>query len=58
MYPYALTKKPGELSLHWAEVYKINVTSLRLFNVYGTIKNIWCIWGSFGSFLAQKMISL
>ena len=36
-YPYALTKKNGEdLVLHWAKVYKLNVTSFRLFNVYGT----------------------
>ena len=36
LYPYALTKKIAEdLVLHWGKVYNINVTSLRLFNVYG-----------------------
>ena len=35
-YPYALTKRLGEeLAIHFSEVYKLNTTSLRLFNVYG-----------------------
>lgn len=57
MYPYALTKKLGEdLLLHWAEVYKLNVTSLRLFNVYGTRSRTSGAYGAvFGVFLAQKL---
>ena len=57
MYPYALTKKLGEdLVLHWAEVYKLNVTSLRLFNVYGTRSRTSGAYGAvFGVFLAQKI---
>lgn len=36
LYPYALTKYLGEqVVLHWARVFSIPVTSLRLFNVYG-----------------------
>ena len=35
-YPYALTKRMGEeITLHFAKVFKLNATSLRLFNVYG-----------------------
>ena len=35
-YPYALTKYLGEeIVMHWGKIYKLNVTSLRLFNVYG-----------------------
>lgn len=57
MYPYALTKKLGEdLLLHWATVYKLNVTSLRLFNVYGTRSRTSGAYGAvFGVFLAQKL---
>ncbi len=57
MYPYALTKKLGEdLLLHWAQVYKLNVTSLRLFNVYGTRSRTSGAYGAvFGVFLAQKI---
>ncbi len=57
MYPYALTKKLGEdLVLHWSQVYKLNVTSLRLFNVYGTRSRTSGAYGAvFGVFLAQKL---
>ncbi len=57
MYPYALTKKLGEdLLIHWATVYKLNVTSLRLFNVYGTRSRTSGAYGAvFGVFLAQKL---
>ena len=30
-----LQKLGEDLVLHWSQVYKLNVTSLRLFNVYG-----------------------
>jgi len=56
-YPYALTKKIGEdLLLHWAKVYKLNCTSLRLFNVYGPRSRTSGTYGAvFGVFLAQKI---
>ena len=56
-YPYALTKKMGEdLVLHWSKVYKVNVTSLRLFNVFGTRSRTSGAYGAvFGVFLAQKI---
>ena len=56
-YPYALTKKIGEdIVLHWAKVYKINCTSLRLFNVYGPRSRTSGAYGAvFGVFLAQKI---
>ncbi len=57
MYPYALTKKLGEdLILHWSQVYKLNVTSLRLFNVFGTRSRTSGAYGAvFGVFLAQRI---
>lgn len=56
-YPYALTKKIGEdIVLHWAKVYKLNCTSLRLFNVYGLRSRTSGTYGAvFGVFLAQKI---
>ena len=56
-YPYALTKLLGEqLVLHWGQVYKIPVISLRLFNVYGTRSRTSGTYGAvFGVFLAQKL---
>ncbi len=56
-YPYALTKKQAEdLVLHWGKVYKLNVTSLRLFNVYGTRSRTSGTYGAmFGTFLKQKL---
>lgn len=56
-YPYALTKKLGEdLLIHWSNVYKMNVTSLRLFNVFGTRSRTSGAYGAvFGVFLAQKI---
>ena len=36
-YPYAMTKNLGEqILMHYAKIYGIQVTSMRLFNVYGT----------------------
>jgi len=56
-YPYALTKYLGEqICLHWGKLYKINVTSLRFFNVYGTRSRTSGTYGAmFGVFLAQKL---
>jgi UDP-glucose 4-epimerase len=56
-YPYALTKKIGEdLIIHWGKVYKLNVTSLRLFNIYGTRSKTSGTYGAmFGTFLKQKL---
>ena len=56
-YPYALSKYLGEqLVLHWNRVYKIDVCSLRLFNVYGTRSRTSGTYGAvFGVFLAQKL---
>ena len=56
-YPYALTKWLGEQTVfHWAEVYKIPVVSLRLFNVYGPRSRTSGTYGAvFGVFLAQKL---
>ncbi len=56
-YPYALTKKTAEdFVLHWGKVYKLNVSSLRLFNVYGTRSRTSGTYGAmFGTFLRQKL---
>ena len=56
-YPYALTKYLGEqIVLHWGKVYKLEVVSLRLFNVYGLRSRTSGAYGAvFGVFLAQKI---
>lgn len=56
-YPYALTKYLGEqTALHWGQVYKMPVVSLRLFNVYGPRSRTSGTYGAvFGVFLAQKL---
>jgi UDP-glucose 4-epimerase len=56
-YPYALTKNLGEqVLMHYAQIYDLNVTSLRLFNVYGTRSRTSGTYGAmFGVFLAQKL---
>ncbi len=56
-YPYALTKKNGEdLVLHWGKIYKLNILSFRLFNVYGTKSRTSGTYGAmFGTFLKQKI---
>jgi UDP-glucose 4-epimerase len=56
-YPYALTKRLGEeLILHWGNVFKLNYTSLRFFNVYGPRSRTSGAYGAmFGVFLAQKL---
>lgn len=55
-YPYALTKLLGEqLALHWGQIYKLPMLSLRLFNVYGPRARTSGTYGAvFGVFLAQK----
>ena len=56
-YPYALTKYLGEhLVLHWGKIYKMQVISLRLFNVYGPRARTAGTYGAvMGVFLAQKL---
>ena len=56
-YPYALTKRLGEeLVLHFADLYRLNATSLRFFNVYGKRASTSGTYGAvFGVFLAQKI---
>ena len=55
-YPYALTKRLGEeLVIHFSNVYKLNASSLRFFNVYGPRARTSGTYGAvFGVFLAQK----
>lgn len=54
-YPYAMTKYIGEeYAIHWARVYGLPVTSLRLFNVYGPRGRTSGTYGAvFGVFLSQ-----
>jgi UDP-glucose 4-epimerase len=56
-YPYALTKHLGEqCTLHWGQVYRIPVISLRLFNAYGPRSRTSGAYGAvFGVFLVQKL---
>ena len=56
-YPYALSKYLGEeIVLNWGKVYKLEVVSLRLFNVYGPRSRSSGTYGAvFGVFLAQKL---
>jgi len=56
-YPYALTKALGErIVLHWGQVYRLPVISLRLFNVFGPRSRTSGTYGAvFGVFLAQKL---
>ena len=56
-YPYALTKYVAEqYVLHWGQVYRLPVVSLRLFNVYGPRSRTSGTYGAvFGVFLAQKL---
>ncbi|MDD5194968.1 MAG: SDR family oxidoreductase [Candidatus Omnitrophica bacterium] len=56
-YPYAFTKYIGErYTFHWAQVYKLKIASLRLFNVYGPRSRTSGTYGAvFGVFLAQKL---
>ncbi len=56
-YPYALTKRLGEeIVMNFGKIYKLNVTSLRFFNVYGPRARTSGTYGAvFGVFLAQKL---
>jgi UDP-glucose 4-epimerase len=56
-YPYALSKFQGEqAALHWHEVYKLPVNSVRIFNAYGTRSRTSGAYGAvFGVFLKQKL---
>jgi UDP-glucose 4-epimerase len=56
-YPYALTKAIGEqYALHWGQVYKLPVISMRFFNVYGPRHRTSGAYGAvFGVFLAQLL---
>ena len=59
-YPYALSKWMGEeLMMHWGELYKIDVLSLRLFNVYGPRARTSGNYGAvLGVFFAQHLAEL
>ena len=56
-YPYALSKYLGECAaLHWAQVYRLPVISIRMFNVYGPRVRTTGAYGAvFGVFLTQKL---
>jgi UDP-glucose 4-epimerase len=56
-YPYALSKYQGEqAALHWGQVYRLPVNSIRIFNAYGTRSRTSGAYGAvFGVFLRQKL---
>ena len=56
-YPYALSKYLGEQAvLHWGQVYRLPVASIRIFNAYGPRSRTTGAYGAvFGVFLAQKL---
>jgi UDP-glucose 4-epimerase len=56
-YPYALSKYLGEQAvMHWQKVYKLPVTSIRIFNAYGPRSRTAGAYGAvFGVFLRQKL---
>jgi UDP-glucose 4-epimerase len=56
-YPYALSKYQGEQAvLHWGQVYKLPVNTIRIFNAYGPrVKTTGAYGAVFGVFLAQKL---
>jgi len=56
-YPYALSKYQGEqAAFHWNAVYKLPVSSVRIFNAYGTRSRTSGAYGAvFGVFLRQKL---
>jgi len=59
-YPYALSKYQGEQAvLHWGQVYKLPVNSIRIFNAYGPRSKTSGAYGAvFGVFLAQKLAGM
>jgi UDP-glucose 4-epimerase len=56
-YPYALSKYLGEqTAFHWRKVYGLPVTSIRIFNAYGTRVRTTGAYGAvFGVFFRQKL---
>ena len=56
-YPYALSKYLGEqAALHWHQVYRLPVNSIRIFNAYGTRVRTTGAYGAvFGVFFKQKL---
>lgn len=56
-YPYALSKYMAEETvLHWNQVYRLPVVSIRMFNVYGPRSRTSGAYGAvFGIFLKQKL---
>jgi UDP-glucose 4-epimerase len=56
-YPYALSKFIGEqAALHWHQVYRLPVNSIRIFNAYGTRVRTTGAYGAvFGVFFKQKL---
>jgi UDP-glucose 4-epimerase len=56
-YPYALSKYQGEqAALHWHQVYRLPVNSIRIFNAYGTRVRTTGAYGAvFGVFFRQKL---
>jgi UDP-glucose 4-epimerase len=56
-YPYAVTKYLGEeYCLYWEQIYKMNITCMRFFNVFGPRARTSGTYGAvFGVFLAQKL---
>ena len=56
-YPYALSKYLGEqTAFHWRNVYGLPVTSIRIFNAYGTRVRTTGAYGAvFGVFFRQKL---
>lgn len=56
-YPYALSKYLGEVAaLHWHQLYRLPVNSIRIFNAYGTRVRTTGAYGAvFGVFFKQKL---
>jgi UDP-glucose 4-epimerase len=56
-HPYALSKYQGEMAaLHWRQVYKLPVNSIRIFNAYGPRTRTTGTYGAvFGVFFKQKL---
>ena len=56
-YPYALSKYQGEMAvLHWHQVYRLPVNSIRIFNAYGPRVRTTGVYGAvFGVFFKQKL---
>jgi UDP-glucose 4-epimerase len=59
-HPYALSKYEGELAaVHWRQVYKLPVNSIRIFNAYGPRVRTTGAYGAvFGVFFKQKLAGM